>query len=159
SVAEILSAVLYARIADPLQHAPFLSRGLALVLRKCLTRDRANRYATPAELLADLERVRERRSPKVAKARLDPVLRDRRPVRRRAIAAGVAIAVAALGWTAVATFGPLGKTPRADASAADVPKGPDPVRAFESAADGPADRLTGALAGAHVLESSHAIPP
>jgi hypothetical protein len=155
-VAEILSAVLYARIADPLQHAPYLSRGFALVLRKCLTRDRANRYATPAELLADLERVRERRSPNVAKARLDPVLRDWRPARRPAIAAAAAVAAVALGWTAVATFG---RVPKPDAAATDPPKSPDPIRAFESAVDGPVDRLTGAYAAAHLLETSGSVPP
>jgi serine/threonine-protein kinase len=155
SVAEILSAVLYARIADPLQHAPYLSRGFALVLRKCLTRDRANRYATPAELLADLERVRERRSPNVAKSRLDPVVKDWRPVRKPAIVAAALVAAVLLGWAAVATFG---RGTKPDPAAADLPKAPDPVRGFENAVDGPVDRLTGALAAAALLESSGAVP-
>jgi len=156
SVAEILSAVLYARIADPLQHAPYLSRGFALVLRKCLTRDRANRYATPAELLADLERVRERRAPNVSRSRLDPVLHDWRPARRPAIAVGIGLAAVALGWTAVAT---LGKDSKADLGSTGVPAAPDPVDAFERAVDGPVDRAAGALAGAALLEASNAVPP
>ena len=47
SVAEILSGVLYATIPDPGQLAPYLSRGFALVLRKCLTRERASRRVGP----------------------------------------------------------------------------------------------------------------
>jgi serine/threonine-protein kinase len=156
SVAEILSSVLYARIADPLQHAPYLSRGFALVLRKCLTRDRANRYATPAELLADLERVRERRSPNISRSRLDPVLHDWRPARRPAIAAGIGIAAVALGWTAIAT---LGKDSKSDAASTGAPAAPDQVEAFERAVDGPVDRVAGALAGAALLESSNTVPP
>ncbi len=156
SVAEILSAVLYARIADPLQHAPYLSRGFALVLRKCLTRDRANRYATPAELLADLERVRERRAPNVSRSRLDPVLHDWRPARRPAIAVGIGLAAVALAWTAVAT---LGKDSKTYATSAGAPASPDPVDAFEKAVDGPIERVAGALAGAALLETSNGVPP
>ena len=156
SVAEILSAVLYARVADPLQHAPYLSRGFALVLRKCLTRDRANRYATPAELIADLERVRERRAPNVSRSRLDPVLHDWRPARRPAIAAGIGLAAVALGWTAVAT---LGKDSKADVASTGVPAASDPVDAFERAVDGPIDRAAGALTGVALLESSGKVPP
>ncbi|NUP97513.1 MAG: serine/threonine protein kinase, partial [Planctomycetaceae bacterium] len=62
SVAEILSGVLYAPVPDPQEFAPELSNNLALVLRKCLTRDPARRYQHPRELREDLERIRERRA-------------------------------------------------------------------------------------------------
>ncbi len=73
NTAEVLSGVLYAPIPDPHRLEPDLSRGIVLVLRKCLSRDASRRYRTPAELLADLERVRERRKPKVRAAMLEPV--------------------------------------------------------------------------------------
>lgn len=76
SVAEILSSVLYQRIPDPRQLAPGLSRGIALVVRKCLTRDPNRRYQQPAELLRDLERLRERRQPAIRAGTLDPVARS-----------------------------------------------------------------------------------
>ena len=78
SAAEVLSAVLYAKVPDPLRFAPSLSRGLVLVLRKCLTREPLDRYQTPREVLLDLERVRERRAPKVSQHGLDPVEREPR---------------------------------------------------------------------------------
>ncbi|HEV8113097.1 MAG TPA: serine/threonine-protein kinase [Planctomycetota bacterium] len=156
SVAEILSAVLYARVTDPAQLAPYLSRGFSLVLRKCLTRDRAHRYATPAELLADLERVRERRSPKVARAGLDPVIRDWRPARR---AAGIAAAVVAglAGVWLVAFL--AGRPTPASADAAGAPAEPDPIAAVGEAAAGPAAGLTGALARTAILEASEGLAP
>ena len=73
STAEVLSGVLYAPVADPRRLEPDLSRGLEFVLRKCLARVPSRRYQTPSELLADLERVRERRRPKVREGSLDPV--------------------------------------------------------------------------------------
>jgi hypothetical protein len=73
SVAEILSGVLYHPIVDPRQLAPRISKGMTLVLRKCLARDPARRYSTPGELLADLERLRERRAPRVNARFLDPL--------------------------------------------------------------------------------------
>jgi len=73
SLAEVLSAVLYAAIPDPQALEPDLSRGISLVLRKCLAREPAARYPGPRELLLDLERVRERRAPKVRVSSLDPV--------------------------------------------------------------------------------------
>ncbi len=81
SAAEILSGVLYARVEDPQDLEPRLSKGLSLVLRKCLTREPDKRYQTPRELLLDLERVRERRLPKVRRRGLDPVLRRDDPRR------------------------------------------------------------------------------
>ena len=73
SAAEVLSRVLYAKIPDPRELEPNLSKGLALVLRKCLSRDQERRYQTPTELLGDLERIRERRAPRVRRGQLDPV--------------------------------------------------------------------------------------
>jgi serine/threonine-protein kinase len=75
SAAEVLSGVLYTPIPDPEELEPALSSRLALVLRKCLTRDASRRYQNPHELLLDLERVRERRAPKIRRGSLDPVLR------------------------------------------------------------------------------------
>ncbi len=100
SAAEVLAGVLYARIPDPEDLEPTLSTRLALVLRKCLTRDPARRYQNPRELLLDLERVRERRAPKVQRSRLDPVHRRGDRARRVAMAATAALVVV-LGVLAV----------------------------------------------------------
>ena len=82
STAEVLSAVLYERVPDPRELEPSLSRGFCLVLRKCLASEPEARYQTPQDLLADLERVRERRQPRVRRSALDPVASqaDRRPL-------------------------------------------------------------------------------
>lgn len=93
-VAEVLSAVLHARIPDPRELNPELSRGMALVLRKLLAREPADRYQTPRELLYDLELLRERRAPRVRVTDLDPLERDRAPWRS--------------AWVAAAVFGVLG---------------------------------------------------
>lgn len=93
-VAEVLSAVLHARIPDPRELNPELSRGMTLVLRKLLARDPAVRYQTPRELLQDLELLRERRAPRVRVAELDPLEQDRAPWRS--------------AWAAAAFFGVLG---------------------------------------------------
>ncbi len=101
SMAEVLSGVLHARIPDPQSLRPQLSRGLALVLRKCLSRDVSRRYANPRELLADLERVRERRAPDIDARALEPVQRSGhalRPVWIALAVAGIALAVAIVSW-------------------------------------------------------------
>ena len=90
SVAEILSGVLQQRVPEPRDLAPHLSRGMSLVLRKCLNRDPAARYQEPAELMADLESLRERRAPRVRASSLDPA-DSRRGARLRAL--GIAAAV------------------------------------------------------------------
>ena len=116
STAEILSAVLHEKVRDPVELAGDLSGGFVLVLRKCLVRDRARRYATPAALLADLERVRERRAPKVARRGLEPLRRDpRRLFATAALTAGLAGAVAllAVGITRGGLGGPAGAAPAA----------------------------------------------
>jgi len=95
SVAEILTAVLYARVPDPNELAPNLSRGMGLVLRKCLQRNRASRYADPAALLADLELVLERRAPLVSRRGLEPVARKKRVLGLWLAATAATIAVVA----------------------------------------------------------------
>jgi len=97
SAAEILSAVLYHRVPDPREVEPSVSKGLALVLRKCMTHDPDGRYQTPRDLLLDLERVRERRAPKVRRRGLDPVERRGR-TRRLAIASGAVVLAACATW-------------------------------------------------------------
>ncbi len=105
SAAEILSAVLYMRVEDPRALEPSLSKGLALVLRKCLTHEPVNRYQTPRELLLDLERVRERRAPRVHRRVLDPVQRSQR-VQSGVLIVAAAVLVVAIGYFAFAD--PLG---------------------------------------------------
>ncbi len=73
SVAEILSSVLYRPVVDPRSLAPELSKGMGLVLRKCLSRAPERRYQKPAELAADLERLRANRAPRVRARSLDPL--------------------------------------------------------------------------------------
>jgi len=102
SVAEILSGVLYHRIPDPRQEAPQISKGLALVIRKCLTRDPVGRYQAPADLMRDLERIRERRNPVVRVGALDPVKDDPPAWRRPLSLALVALIIVAVGWVVVA---------------------------------------------------------
>ena len=101
SVAEILSGVLYGRVAEPREFEPALSRGLALVLRKCLSRDPARRYPCPRELLDDLERLREKRPVLVQPADLDPV-RARGAWRARLpwLGAAAALVLVAAAWFA-----------------------------------------------------------
>lgn len=96
SAAEVLSGVLYSRIPDPCVLEPTLSKRLALVLRKCLTRDPAHRYQNPHELLLDLERVRERRAPRVRRGHLEPVLEAAERRRRWLVLFGSGLGAAAL---------------------------------------------------------------
>src|SRR5688572_16221200 len=99
SVAEILSGVLYAHIPDPRQLEPQLSPGMALVLRKCLTRSTDRRYATPSDLLRDLEALRERRAVRVSARGLDPVAGARGRRRRHGwVAAGITTLLATAGF-------------------------------------------------------------
>lgn len=105
SVAEILSFVLYARIPDPGDLEPQLSKGLRLVLRKCLSRDPAGRYQEPRDLLADLERIRERRQVTVRPSSLDPV--EGQAARRTRLVAG-AVGACVLALAALALMRPWG---------------------------------------------------
>ncbi|MFN0006351.1 MAG: protein kinase domain-containing protein [Planctomycetota bacterium] len=149
SVAEILSGVLYAKIPDPGQLAPYLSRGFALVLRKCLTRERSSRYSTPAELLADLERVRERRSPLVARASLDPVVRDWRSVLRVAGLVGLVAAGLAGVW-AISVLSRGNPELAADESPASVSTAA--LDRIAAAVAGPASGLSSAFAEVAAVE-------
>ena len=157
SVAEILSSVLYERVSDPRDHAPALSNGFVLVLRKCLTRDRALRYATPAELLADLERIRERRSPSVRRRALEPLAQHRRRL-ARVIASVVLVAcvVTFLGWLALRE-----RDPRLVAQSDGGGDGRSieaPLAPFERAVSGPPAGLASALERADVLLRTRALP-
>jgi tRNA A-37 threonylcarbamoyl transferase component Bud32 len=102
SVAEILSGVLYARVPDPQEVEPTISRSMSLVLRKCLARQPQSRYQHPRDLAADLERIRERRPVEVQRSLLDPISRQRDPLRRGLVVVGtllgVALAVALVAW-------------------------------------------------------------
>ncbi|MBL8861786.1 MAG: protein kinase [Planctomycetes bacterium] len=153
SVAEILSSVLYEPVPDPAALAPQVSRGFTLILRKCLARDRARRYATPAELVADLERVRERRAPNVRRAALEPVAgASARRLRRAALALPAAVALALLAWQGL---GGGGTEPADEALPTAVAS--DPIERLIEAAEGPATELGPALARAVALV--RALPP
>ena len=101
STAEILSDVLYGPIPDPLELRPDLSKGLSLVLRKCLSRDPDRRYFTPDELRQDLERVRAHKAPHVRRAELeplDPTQAERGLPRLLLVAAGVVLVAVLAAW-------------------------------------------------------------
>jgi len=98
SLAEVLSAVLYAQIPEPRHVVPELSRGLSLVLRKCLSRSLERRYQDPRELLADLERVRERRAPRIPRNSLDPSDPGTGRSRLWLAAAAAAVALVPAAW-------------------------------------------------------------
>ena len=95
--AEILSEVLYAPIPDPRNLRPELSRGLSLVIRKCLSRDADKRYFTPAELREDLERIRDRKAPAVRESQLEPSAESGRRAKHFGVAGAVLLGVAVLG--------------------------------------------------------------
>jgi serine/threonine-protein kinase len=157
SVAEILSAVLYERVPDPHEFAPALSSGFVLVLRKCLTRDRAKRYATPAELLADLEKIRERRAPSVRRRMLEPLAHDRRRLVRIGGSIALVVAVASiLIWIGLHNGDPqmsAGGGPDSGLAGRDA----DPIAALVQAAEGPASGLAPARERAGVLLRLHTL--
>jgi serine/threonine-protein kinase len=155
SVAEILSAVLYARVPDPAERAPQLSNGLVLVLRKCLTRDRAHRYATPAALMADLERVRERRQPEVKRSALDPLERRARPLGRAAITAALIVLAVVAIWFIARSSGDA----RLAAQTAAPGSNPDPIERLSQAAAGDVGGLSRAFADVSALQASARLTP
>ena len=85
STAEILSGVLYGPIPDPAELRPELSKGLVLVLRKCLSRDPNRRYFAPSELEEDLERVRAHKAPQIRRGALEPLDPTRRESRNQGL--------------------------------------------------------------------------
>jgi len=104
STAEILSSVLYSPIPDPLELRPELSRGLGLVLRKCLSRDPGRRYFSPAELMEDLERVAAHKAPQIRRGSLEPL--DPTRGERRGLAVGAALVGAAGALLALVLWSP-----------------------------------------------------
>lgn len=151
SVAEILSGVLYARVQEPSELAPNLSRGLALVLRKCLSRAPERRYQTPRELLEDLELLRERRDVKIRASTLDPVAGDGGRRRRLLFGGGALVVVASI---ALAIWWPFdAPSDASDAAAADVRVEPWPE--LERIADksrGPSSGLAAAITEVRQLQ-------
>ncbi|MEZ5980528.1 MAG: serine/threonine-protein kinase [Planctomycetota bacterium] len=135
SAAEVLSAVLSQPIPDPRRLNPRVSPGLALVLRKCLVRDPDRRYQTPAELLADLERLRERRAPLVQRSLLDPLERDPRPWHRPlpwVATLGVAAALGLAWWTQRPATRPSDQGVASNQYVAELSKAREYIEAAES---------------------------
>ena len=97
-VAEVLARVLHDPVEDPRSITPGLSRDLSLLLRKCLTRDPAQRYQEPWELVADIELLRERRRLDLRGSRLDPYASRRPRWLGGAMMVGVGLAAVALTW-------------------------------------------------------------
>jgi serine/threonine-protein kinase len=154
SVAEILSAVLHDKVRDPGELTDGLSGGFVLVLRKCLVRDRARRYRDPAELLADLERVRERRAPLVSRRGLDPLRRDpRRLAWTAAWTAGLcgSVALLLLGVTRGGIVGPEAEPPASDPREALV-------SALEAAGAAELPEVVALLARSEPLERGGSLP-
>ncbi len=104
ATAEILSGVLYGAIPNPAELRPELSKGLVLVLRKCLSRDPSRRYHNPAELVKDLRRVQAHKAPAIKRSALEPLDPGRRLERRQSalfaggLAAVLLLVVTLLWW-------------------------------------------------------------
>ncbi|MFN0243638.1 MAG: protein kinase domain-containing protein [Planctomycetota bacterium] len=160
SVAEILSAVLYAKVPDPHELAPQLTGGFVLVLRKALARDKRLRYATPAELSADLERLRERRSPHVRRASLEPIARDPRRIWRRA-ASYAALVAATIAVVATIVALRADEPLSADTGARNGARlrEDDALAPIAAAVHGPANRLSGALQELELVRASGIVDP
>ncbi len=104
AAAEILSGVLYGAIPNPAELRPELSRGIVLVLRKCLSREPTKRYHTPAELLEDLRLVQSHKPPAIKPSTLEPLDPARSRERRQSalsilgVGAAVVMALVVLVW-------------------------------------------------------------
>ncbi len=101
-VAEILSRVLYKPVVDPREYSPELSKGFALLLRKCLTRDTEQRYQEPWELVADIETLRERRRLDLRGSQIDAFASRRPAWVGRALGAAGLVAVIVVTWAITA---------------------------------------------------------
>lgn len=97
-VAEVLSRVLYQPVVDPREYAGHLSKGFSLLLRKCLTRDPAQRYQEPWELVADIETLRERRRLDLRGSQIDSFASRRPAWLGRAGWAAAALAAVVATW-------------------------------------------------------------
>jgi serine/threonine protein kinase len=139
SAAEVLSRVLYGRIPHPQELEPRVSRGLSLVLRKCLSRDREMRYQTPTELIADLERIRERRPPKVRRGQLDPVQSAHDPRSTWSVVGVIAVLVIAAAIWAASSLSP-GARPEEEAALSSLDPYP-PLEDLANRAGGETARL------------------
>ncbi|MCX7805818.1 MAG: serine/threonine protein kinase, partial [Planctomycetota bacterium] len=69
---DILKAQVYSRAPNPLELRPDASPAMAAVIEKCLAKDRDRRYRDPAELMADLRRIAERKRPAIKLEELAP---------------------------------------------------------------------------------------
>lgn len=102
TLAELILQVLHDPPVPPERLNPELSAGMSLVLRKLLVKDRQARYQTPAELLADLDRLEQQLPPAVDPALLEVAPQVQRTPpdswARRAAMAAIAVAALGLSW-------------------------------------------------------------
>ncbi len=98
TLAKVIHDVVHTRPPSAATLNPGLTDGLNLVIRKLMAKDPALRYATPAELLADLQRVRRAERPAVDEAALVEGESDVAPPRRvmPIVAGGVLVILAAV---------------------------------------------------------------
>ncbi len=71
NLSEVLTQVLQSPPPSPRSVFPGISKGLDLVLRKCLLKDPARRYQLPLEMVKDLERVQATELPAVEPGELE----------------------------------------------------------------------------------------
>jgi hypothetical protein len=156
STAEILSSVLYGAIPDPGELRPELSRGLVLVLRKCLSRDPNRRYFAPAELEEDLERVRAHKAPQIRRGALEPLDPTRRESRNRGFIVATIVLLFCGGLLAL--WRPWAESTRNDQDLAQVEsEGPwQPLERLETDLD--AGRLSLAAAFAELEALGRRVP-
>lgn len=139
SAAETMSLHLSAPVPDPRRHVTRLGEDFAHVIQKLMAKDRAERYAGPADLLEDLRRLREGAAPHLARqhAARAHVLHKAHPTqrfaaRRRAArwpwaaAAAGALGAALAGAVAAGAFRPA-RPPAEPPRAAERPAAPAPV--------------------------------
>lgn len=96
TVAGVLSQVLDFEKAAPIPDDVPLSRNFQLVLRRLLVKDPTRRYASPDDLIRDLERVRRHERPQVSLFDVSP--RVGRGIRRSLTALAAAAGVILVAW-------------------------------------------------------------